>query len=307
MLIILNNRLRNKNNILITGKNGQLGSEINLLANNYTNYNYFFTDITELDITDFASVNEYVKKNKIDIIINCAAYTNVDNAELEPKKANNINNLAVANFAHISKERNIKLVHISTDYVFEGKNIRPYVESDITNPQSVYGTTKLRGEIALKEVNPKNSIIIRTSWLYSKFGENFIKTMLNLAETKSEINVVNDQIGSPTNAADLAKAILNIIPKIQNNIVEIYHYSNEGNCSWYQLAKAIFEIMKIEISINPIESKKYKTIAVRPLYSVLSNKKIKNKYNIDIKQWRESLRLVLQSIEFKKRYPIKPI
>ena len=161
--------------------------------------------------------------------------------------------MAVANFAQIAKDKNIKLIHISTDYVFDGTNHKPYVETDTPNPQSVYGQTKLDGELAMQQINPANSIIIRTSWVYSKFGNNFVKTMLRLAETRDEISVVADQIGSPTNAADLAEAILNILPQISNETVELFHYSNEGVCSWYDFAKAIFEIKEISIKVNPIE------------------------------------------------------
>ena len=200
------------NNILVTGGNGQLGSELREIAPNYQDYNFLFTDVKDLDITNHSAVAAFVESNDITVIINCAAYTAVDKAESEQDLSDAINHLAVANFAQIAKDNNIKLIHISTDYVFDGTNHKPYVETDIPNPQSVYGKTKLDGELAMQQINPANSIIIRTSWVYSKFGNNFVKTMLRLAETRDEISVVADQIGTPTNAADLADAILKYLP-----------------------------------------------------------------------------------------------
>ena len=228
------------NNILVTGGNGQLGSELKEIAPNYQDYNFLFTDVKDLDITNHTAVAAFIESNNITVIINCAAYTAVDKAESEPELADAINHLAVTNFAQIAKDKNIKLIHISTDYVFDGNNHKPYVETDTPNPQSVYGKTKLDGELAMQQINPANSIIIRTSWVYSKFGNNFVKTMLRLAETRDEISVVTDQVGTPTNAADLAKAILNILPQIKNEIVELFHYSNEGVCCWYDFAKTVF-------------------------------------------------------------------
>ena len=276
-------------NILVTGGNGQLGSELKEIAPNYQDHNFLFTDVKDLDITNHGAVAGFIESNKINVIINCAAYTAVDKAESEPELADAINHLAVANFSEIAKKNNIKLVHISTDYVFDGTNKKPYKEIDVPNPQSVYGQTKLDGELAMRKINPANSIIIRTSWVYSKFGNNFVKTMLKLAETRDEISVVADQIGSPTNAADLAKVILAILPKIQNKTVEIFHYSNEGICSWYDFAKAIFEIKEVPVKVNSIKSSDYQTIAVRPFYSVLDKKKIKYIYGVRIPNWRESL------------------
>ena len=283
------------NNILVTGGNGQLGSELREIAPNYPDYNFLFTDVKQLDITSHTAVKEFIEINNINVIINCAAYTAVDKAESEPELANTINHLAVANFAQIAKEKNIKLIHISTDYVFDGTNHKPYVETDIPNPKSVYGKTKLDGELAMQQINPANSIIIRTSWVYSKFGNNFVKTMLRLAETRGEISVVADQIGTPTNAADLAEAILTILPKISNETVEVFHYSNEGVCSWYDFAKAIFEVEGLPIKLNPIESSQYPTPAERPFYSVMNKGKIKERYQVDIPNWRETL------ISLKKR------
>jgi len=277
------------NNILVTGGQGQLGSELRKITPNYPDYNFFFTDVKQLDITNHTAVKEFIEINNINVIINCAAYTAVDKAEYEPELADAINHLAAENFAKIAKQNKIKLIHISTDYVFDGTNYKPYVETDTPSPKSVYGQTKLDGELAMQHINPENSIIIRTSWVYSKFGNNFVKTMLRLAETRNEISVVADQIGSPTNAGDLAKAILKILPKIKNETVEVFHYSNEGVCSWYDFAKAIFEIKKIDVILNPIESIQFPTPAKRPYYSMLNKKKIKEKYSLFIPYWRESL------------------
>ena len=277
------------NNILVTGVKGQLGSELKDLAPQYSNYNFFFTDRSKLDITNHKRVKEFINAHTINTIINCAAYTAVDKAEKQVELADKINHLAVANFAQIAKDLKIKLVHISTDYVFDGINYKPYLETDTPNPKSVYGQTKLEGEKAIQQINPTNTIIIRTSWVYSKFGKNFVKTMLRLGKERSELNVVADQIGTPTNAADLAKAILDILPKIENNTVEVFHYSNEGVCSWYDFAKAIFKLKKINIKVNSVESKNYPTMATRPFYSVLNKAAIRDNYQIHIPFWRDSL------------------
>jgi dTDP-4-dehydrorhamnose reductase len=277
------------NNILITGANGQLGSELREIAPMYPEYNFLFTDVKDLDIINHSSVNEFIKINKINVIINCAAFTAVDKSESEPELANSINHLAVSNFAKLSRDNNIKLIHISTDYVFDGKNYKPYIETDKPNPKCVYGQTKLAGELAIQKINPANSVIIRTSWVYSKFGNNFVKNMLHLASEKDEISVVSDQIGTPTNAADLASTILTILPKIKNKNVELFHYSNEGVCSWYDFSKSIFELNKQVIKVKPIESSQYPTPAERPFYSVLNKEKIKKMYDIKIPHWKESL------------------
>ncbi|MDA8731463.1 dTDP-4-dehydrorhamnose reductase [Flavobacteriaceae bacterium] len=285
------------NNILVTGGKGQLGSELREIAPNYKDYNFLFTDVKDLDITNYPFVAAFVESNNITTIINCAAFTAVDKAESEPDLSDAINHLAVANFAQIAKEKNIKLIHISTDYVFDGTNHKPYVETDIPNPKSVYGQTKLDGELAIQDIKPANSIIIRTSWVYSKFGNNFVKTMLRLAETKDEISVVTDQIGSPTNAADLAKAILNILPQISNENVELFHYSNEGFCSWFDFASAIFEIKGINVKVNKISTIEYPTAAKRPYCSFLNKSKLKSKFQVEIPYWRDSLVNCLRTIE----------
>ena len=282
------------NNILVTGGSGQLGSELKELAPNFPDYNFLFTDVSDLDITAHEQVRMFIESNSINIIINCAAYTAVDKAESEPELADTINHLAVRNIAQIAKINNIKLIHISTDYVFDGTNNKPYVETDKPNPQSVYGKTKLDGELAMQEINPANSIIIRTSWVYSRFGKNFMKTMLSLAEIREEISVVSDQIGSPTNAADLANVILNIFPEINNENIQVFHYSNEGVCSWYDFAKAILEINGLVVRVNPIHSAQFPTIAKRPFYSLLSKEQIKTTFGFDIPHWKDSLiRIIL--------------
>ena len=289
MLIVLISILINMINILITGAKGQLGSELRDLTVDEKINKFIYTDYKELDICNHKNVRKFIILNDIDIIINCAAYTQVDKAEDEEKLANAVNNLAVENFAKLSKEFDIKLVHVSTDYVFDGTNNKPYIESDIPNPKTIYGLTKFAGEKAMQKINPLNSIIIRTSWVYSVYGNNFLKTILTLSEKRNELNIVSDQIGTPTYAADLAMSIIQILPKISNNQVEVYHYSNEGTCSWFDFAKAIIEFNKINIKINPIESVDFQTIAKRPVYSVLNKKKFKTEYLKEINYWRDSL------------------
>ena len=276
-------------NILVTGGKGQLGSELRELASNYLDFNFLFTAVSDLDITDYEAVKIFIERNEINVIINCAAYTAVDNAESEAELADVINHLAVANFARLSKKNNIKLVHISTDYVFDGTNHKPYIETNQPNPQSVYGKTKLNGELALQQINPANSVIIRTSWVYSSYGNNFVKTILRLAKVKDQLGIIFDQVGTPTYAGDLAKVILEILPKIKNNNVEIFHYTNEGVCSWYDFAQVIIDLSKDPIKINPIETSQYSTPAKRPFYSVLSKTKIKSTLDIEIPYWKDSL------------------
>ena len=285
------------NNILVTGSEGQLGSELRAIAFRFTQYNLFFTNRLTLDITDYNAVKAFTETNKINAIINCAAYTSVDSAESQSKLADAVNHLAVANLAKIAKQNNIKFIHISTDYVFDGNSQRPYNENDTPNPQSVYGQTKLDGELAMQKINPANSIIIRTSWLYSKHGNNFVKTMLKLAETKSEISVVSDQIGSPTSAADLAKAILTILPMVHNKTVEIFHYSNAGLCSWYDFALEIFRIKNIKTLVNAVKTSEFPMLVKRPIYSVLDKSKIKTRFDLEITSWKASLSFAFESIK----------
>jgi len=285
--------------ILITGSKGQLGRELQALSKNY-DYTYFFTDREILDISDDVALRDYIQTHQIDTIINCAAYTAVDKAETEQELANTINHLAVKTLAQIAKEQNIKLVHISTDYVFDGKNFKPYKEEDSTDPQGVYGKTKCEGEKALQAINPANSIIIRTSWVYSSFGANFVKTMLRLGKEKESLGVIFDQVGTPTYARDLAKTILDIVPKINTEHVAIYHYSNEGVLSWYDFAKEIMRMAKLSCTINPIETKEYPTPAARPHYSLLNKSKIKRDFGIIIPYWKDSLDVCLKVLGERK-------
>jgi dTDP-4-dehydrorhamnose reductase len=275
-------------NILVTGSNGQVGSELRELSSNYP-YNFYFTDRESLDITNLDALNEFISSNKIDIIINPAAYTAVDKAQSDEENADAINHIAVKYLSKIAKEKNIKFIHISTDYVFDGKNYKPYNEDDKTNPNGIYGKTKLLGEEAMKEINPKDSIIIRTSWVYSSFGANFVKTMLRLGKERDELGVIFDQVGTPTYARDLAKTILDILPNIKNDKVEIYNYSNEGVLSWYDFAKEIMRMAKIECKVNPIETKEYPTPASRPHYSLLNKSKIKKDFDIIVPYYKDSL------------------
>jgi len=277
-------------NILITGADGQLGMTFKSLLLDDLDYNFIFTNSKDLDITNHQIVRKFISDKKINVIINCAAYTLVDKAEIEPNKADQINHLAVANLAQVAKDLFIKLIHISTDYVFDGSKSSPYVESDFTNPQTVYGKTKLNGEISIKKINPKDSIIIRASWLFSQFGKNFVNKMLELAKTNKQISVVSNQIGSPTNANDLARVILKIIPKIKNNNVELFHFSNGGSCSWYEFAKEILKINNISTILIPVSSDDYKSKANRPNFSVLLSDKIKNKYKFTIPSWKNALK-----------------
>jgi dTDP-4-dehydrorhamnose reductase len=281
-------------NILVTGSSGQLASEIkSYIQEQKIEGNFHFLTKDDLDITDKDRVNFFIKDNDIDIIINTAAYTAVDQAESDEKNANKINNIAVKNLANIAKTNNIKLIHISTDYVFDGKHYKPYIEDDKTNPNAIYGKTKLDGEKAMLEISPKNSIIIRTSWVYSSFGSNFVKTMLKLGKTKESLAVINDQVGTPTYAKDLACAILDIIPKLKNSKPEIYNYSNEGVLSWYDFAKEIMKMAKLDCIVEPIATKDYPTPAIRPHMSLLDKSKIKKDFGVKVPYWKDSLSVCL--------------
>ena len=286
-------------NVLVTGSKGQLGSEIKELSVNY-DYNFFFTDRTSLDITNENELRSFIQTNNIDTIINCAAYTAVDKAEEEKEQADLVNRKAIKKLAKVSNAYGAKLIHISTDYVFDGKAYKPYVEEFQTNPNSVYGQTKLNGEIELIKINPKNSIIIRTSWVYSSYGANFVKTMLRLGKEKESLGVIFDQVGTPTYANDLAQVILDILPKIDNQKTQIYHYSNEGVLSWYDFAKEIMKMTKIDCQINPIETYQYPTPAKRPHYSLLNKAKIKKEFKIEIPYWKDSLDKCLKKMGERK-------
>ena len=282
--------------ILICGANGQLGKEINSIADLYPEFNFLFTDIDELDITDLKEIDSFFKSNNIDILINCAAYTDVDKAEDEPKDADRINSLAVKYLANISKKYGSKMIHISTDYVFDGKAKSPYSEDNMTNPQTVYGKTKLEGENHFIE-SGVTGFIIRTSWLYSSFGKNFVKTISNLSKIKDELRVVDDQKGSPTNAKNLAKAILDIL-SINDSIFpnKIYHFSNEDSCSWYDFASEIIKYIKSDCKVIPVDSEEFPTKAKRPKYSVMNKSLIKSDFSITIANWKDSLHNCLDKI-----------
>lgn len=275
-------------NILVTGSNGQLGSEIKSLHVNYP-YNFLFVDKRQLDITHKDAIEKICNDNDINCIINCAAYTAVDKAEDEKEIAKNINHHGVKNLAQIAKKNDISFIHISTDYVFDGKNYRPYIEEDKTNPQGIYGQTKLDGENAIFSVNPKNTIILRTSWVYSSFGNNFVKTILKLSNEKESLNIIFDQIGTPTYAKDLARLILEILPQIKNQTPQIYNFSNEGVCSWYDFAKEIVAYQNSPCTLSPITTNMYPTKAKRPHFSVLDKSKIKNVFDVKIPYWKDSL------------------
>ncbi len=282
--------------ILVTGANGQLGNEIRQHVSMLPQADFVFTDIAELDITNEQKVDIFVEQFRINYIVNCAAYTAVDKAEQEQDKAHLINADAVANLAKAAKKHHAFLVHVSTDYVFDGTAHKPYVENDPVNPTGAYGVTKLAGEEAVKK-HTDHGIIIRTSWLYSNFGVNFLKTMQRLGAEKEMLNVVFDQVGTPTNAGDLAEAILKIIPQTNdwNEGVQIYHFSNEGVCSWYDFATEIMYLSKLKCKVFPIESKDYPTPTARPPYSVLNKAKIKQRFNLQIPHWIDSLAKVVQS------------
>ena len=286
--------------ILVTGKNGQLGRSIQKtvntdtkIGNNQNPNDFIFVAREELDLRNESSISHYFKNNKFDIIINCAAYTQVDKAEQEDELANQINHLAVKQLASIASNQRARLIHISTDYVFDGESDKPYIETDTPNPINVYGRTKLSGEKALQALMPINAIIIRTSWLYSEYGNNFVKTMLRLGRERDELSVVNDQMGSPTYAADLADAILEIIRHNKFRDVaqttQIYNYSNEGEISWYEFAKEIFKIEKIDCEVNPVTSQQYPTPAKRPRNTLMNKDKIVKVFNIKISNWKSSL------------------
>jgi len=284
--------------ILVTGSDGQLGMEIRKLANSYAGYEFIFTDVTTLDITDLVNVEEVIKTSNPEWIINCAGYTNVDKAEGEPDRAFSVNSKGVANLISAIKGSRCRFIHISTDYVFDGSQNTPYTETDIANPTTAYGKSKLAGEHeALKH---PESLILRTSWLYSSYGSNFLKTILKIITEGKEAAVVFDQVGSPTWAGGLAEAIMNIVSGVIRNkttlVPGIYNYSDEGVCSWYDFAETIASESGNEGSIKPCLSDRYPRIAKRPSYSVLDKHKIKETFNLTIPYWRDNLLTCLKQI-----------
>ena len=272
--------------VLVTGASGQLGQSLQFIQSKYPEIQFIFASSQDLDITNEDVVTSFFEKNTIQFCINAAAYTAVDKAESEPKKAEDINVLGPKLLALACEKSKATLIHISTDFVFDGTSSIPYLETDPTNPIGVYGQTKLDGENEVIQ-NCTNYFIIRTSWVYSQFGNNFMKTMLRLAQDRDSLNVVNDQIGTPTNAVDLAHVILEMIQSPRE--YGTYNFSNEGVCSWFDFAKEIFRINNIGITVNPIPSEAYPTPAKRPQFSVLDKSKIKAIFGINIKSWQESL------------------
>lgn len=279
-------------NILVTGSNGQVGSELQQLAYIYPKFSFIFVDKEDLDIGNKEAVLAFFETLPFDYCINCAAYTAVDKAESDKETAHLVNALGPQNLAIACQKHQTKLVQISTDYVYHNHQNTPFKESDTTNPESVYGKTKLEGEQLALSSNPE-TLIIRTSWVYSSFGNNFVKTMLRLGKERAQLGIIFDQIGSPTYAKDLAKAILDIIQQKPSNFNGVYHYSNEGVCSWFDFAKAIFELEGIDCKTNPIETKDYPTPAKRPHFSLLNKHKIKATFALEIPYWRDSLKACL--------------
>lgn len=286
--------------ILVTGAYGQLGNELRILAEKIQEWEFLFTDVDSLDITDESAVADFFQKTKPGFVVNCAAYTAVDKAETDVENAVKINTTAPGILAKAAKQADTRMIHISTDYVFDGKAFLPLNEEDTVNPAGVYGKTKLEGEKQCVKENPE-SVIIRTSWLYSAFGNNFMKTMLRLGKERNEVKVVFDQVGTPTYAADLAGAILSIIGIAEKNpqkfVPGTYHYSNEGVASWFDFAKEIFEISRINCKVIPVLSNEFPTPAKRPSYSVLNKSKIKNTFALEVAYWKDSLKICLNKME----------
>lgn len=282
-------------NVLVTGCRGQLGSELKVLAAKRGSVKFFFYDLPELDITDKEGVNRVCSEHDTAAIVNCAAYTAVDRAEEEPAAAFQVNRDGSSVLAGAAKDRNALLVHVSTDYVFDGKSFLPYRESDPVSPLGVYGRSKWEGEECIRRIAP-SYMILRTSWLYSSYGNNFVKTMMRLGREREQLNVVFDQVGTPTFAADLAAAIISILDRYDSGRVyaETYHYSNEGVCSWYDFAKVIMKTKGLKCTLLPVETSEYPTKAERPHYSVLHKGKIKQHWALDIPHWQESLERMLE-------------
>jgi len=281
--------------VLVIGSEGQLGSESKKISNNYNNVSWFFSSVKVLDLSDLNSINNYLSNINPTVIVNCAAYTNVDKAEIEIELANIINFKAVDIISKWTSSNNVKLIHISTDYVFDGLSNIPLSENSKTNPVNEYGSSKLKGEIVCFKNDP-NSIIIRTSWLYSSFGKNFVLTMIDLMKKNNSVNVVNDQIGSPTYAYDLAKVIIEIIINSKNKS-GLFHYSNEGEISWFEFAKSIRELYNLDCKIIGVSSKEFKTLAKRPKYSLLNKSKIKTTFNLEIPNYKQSLKNCIEIIK----------
>tara|TARA_B110000027_G_C16112705_1_gene298532 strand:+ start:389 stop:1267 length:879 start_codon:yes stop_codon:yes gene_type:complete len=286
-------------NILVTGSNGQLGSEIKDIAENFKNFNFFFRDLPDIDICNNDQLDVFFKHYNINVVINCAAYTAVDKAEQDANSAEKVNSTGVLNLVNALEKVNGKLIHISTDYVFDGNSFLPYRELDEVNPIGIYGKTKRNGELSVINSNI-DAIVIRTSWLYSAYGKNFVKTMLRLGNERDELGVIFDQVGTPTNASDLANTCLDILVYSKETNINVkgnlYHYSNEGVASWYDFSRAIMTLGNINCHVKPLETKDYPTLAKRPHFSVLNKSKIKNDFQIEIPYWMESLAICISKI-----------
>jgi len=287
--------------VLVTGASGQLGKSLNrFVENNILNHQFVFATREQLDLSNFKNVRRFIEKNQFNIIINCAAYTSVDNAETEKEQANLVNHLSVKNIAEVARDNYIKLIHISTDYVFDGSKLASYDETDNTSPLNVYGKTKLDGENAILSIMELNAIIIRASWVYSEHGNNFVNTILILSQKKDKLNIVSDQIGSPTNAKDLAGAIVSIINNKKfyetDTPSEVFHYSNDGECSWYDFAKEIVSLSGTKCIISPIDSKDYPQKALRPKYVLMDKRKIQDYFGLEIHFWTDSLKSCIKDL-----------
>jgi dTDP-4-dehydrorhamnose reductase len=291
---------KNLSTILVTGSKGQVGMELQALSSQFPAFDFLFVDVEELDITNPVAVKAFFSENKIDYCINCAAYTAVDAAETETNLAWKVNSVGPENLSTACASQKALMLQLSTDYVYHTQATKPYIESDYTNPQGTYARTKLQGDEAALRSNPGGAIVVRTSWVYSSFGNNFVKTMLRLAGQRDEISVIYDQIGTPTYARDLALALMKIVEAAENQTVDkkflsgVYHYSNEGVTSWYDFAVAVFDLKHIKVKVKPIETKDYPTAAKRPPYSLLNKAKIKNTFGLEIPHWQHSLRQCLE-------------
>jgi dTDP-4-dehydrorhamnose reductase len=289
MLLIFNSPAL-KRKILVTGANGQLGSSLKKLQHNDPELLFTYTDIDDLDITNLQNLDAYFSKNSFDFVINCAAYTAVDKAEEDRENAFKVNVTAVRNLATLANKFNYRLIHISTDYIFSGRHFRPYTEEDLPKPSGIYANTKFDAEQIIAELS-NNAVILRTSWLYSEFGNNFCKTIIRLAKEKEELRIIADQIGTPTFATDLARAILMVINNYpESDKTELFHFSNQGIASWYDFAHEIISLAKLDCRVTPIRTEEYPLPAPRPFYSVMDKRKFIDTFNTEIPHWKESLK-----------------
>lgn len=285
-------------NTLITGGGGQIGSIFKSFKKKDTKFHFFTPGKYELNINDYDSLNTFVLKNKVKVLVNCASYTDVNKAEIEFEIVNKTNHKSIINLIRIVEKYNLKFIQISTDYIFDGKSKNPYNEKSIANPINNYGISKNLGETVILNKNLDNTIILRTSWVYSNYGTNFVKSILSMVQNKNQIFVVSDQIGSPTNGYDLVNTIVSIIPLINFKKTKIYHYANNGSCSWYEFAKEIIKLSNSQCIIKPITTESLNQLADRPRYSVLSTLKIKKKFKFKIPNWKDSLKFFIKNKNF---------